>query len=115
MGRLARWGVPGRRALRISGREGRRPPPALHHRLRRRARREPEGALSLKRASPPPIKDLRTVQIRYAASGRLKEVKHWLLWKTWALSSIRSTAALTVARIRPKWRACAPVTTRARS
>src|SRR5271169_4184887 len=40
--------MPGRRAIRIGhGREGRRSALALHHRLRRRARLEPEGAVSL--------------------------------------------------------------------
>ena len=45
---LARRGVPGRRAVRgRHGGQGRRSAARLHHRLRRRAGREPQGALSL--------------------------------------------------------------------
>ncbi len=50
MGELARLGVPGRRPVR--GRhdgQGRRPAAQLHHRQRRRADREPQGALSVSR------------------------------------------------------------------
>src|ERR1700689_2233607 len=49
MGCMARFGVPGRCAIRIRhGREGRRSASALHHRLRFRTRVEPQGALSLR-------------------------------------------------------------------
>ena len=45
---LARRGVPGRRAVRSGhGGQGRRSAAELHHRLRRRTGREPQGALSM--------------------------------------------------------------------